>query len=202
MHCSAAAAQLSTDSMSLVNLALYKLQAQTLLCSSCPTLDAPAGFSILFCSHCRSRRCGAAAAHLSTDSVSRVPCSVHIAGLCSSCPTLDRLAVVLTLFCHIAGAGIAVQQLPNSQVVMGLVVMLEITSLAAFACDMLPELPDKMPEACLLMACLTAALALHYRSVSLCLIVVTTKLSKSSSQTEGLIVHSEPWLQLPCNPDL
>lgn len=65
--------------------------------------------------------------------------------------------------CKCAGAGVAVQQLPESRVVVGLVAALECTALGAFMSDMLSVLPDKMPEACLLVACLTAAITLHYR---------------------------------------
>lgn len=56
------------------------------------------------------------------------------------------------------------QQLPNSQVVIGLVGALEVVTLGAFVYDMLPVVPDKMPEACLLVACLTAAIGFHIRS--------------------------------------
>ena len=55
------------------------------------------------------------------------------------------------------------QQLPNSRVVLGLVAALEVATLATFLYNMLPWLPDKMPEACLLVVCLILALVLHYR---------------------------------------
>ena len=65
-----------------------------------------------------------------------------------------------------AGAGVTVRQLPNSRMVVSLVGSLQVATLAAFVYDMLPMVPDKMPEACLLVLCLVAALLLHYRQAS------------------------------------
>lgn len=50
--------------------------------------------------------------------------------------------------------------------VVSLVGALQIATLGAFVYDMLPVVPDKMPEACLLVLCLMAALLLHYRQAS------------------------------------
>ena len=63
-----------------------------------------------------------------------------------------------------AGAGIPVQQLPGSRLVGSLVAVLEVATLAAFLYGMMPMLPDRMPESCLLVACMLAAPLLHYRS--------------------------------------
>ena len=59
-----------------------------------------------------------------------------------------------------------VPQLPNSRVVVSLVASLQLATLGAFVYDMLPLVPDKMPEACLLVLCLMAVILLHYRQVS------------------------------------
>lgn len=62
-----------------------------------------------------------------------------------------------------AGAGIPVQQLPGSRLVGSLVASLEVTTLAAFVQGMTPLIPDKMPEICVLVACMLAAPFLQYR---------------------------------------
>lgn len=65
-----------------------------------------------------------------------------------------------------AGAGIPVQQLPGSRLVGSLVAVLEVATLAAFLYGMMPMLPDRMPESCLLVACMLAAPLLHYRAAT------------------------------------
>ncbi len=70
-----------------------------------------------------------------------------------------------------AGAGIAVQQLPGSRLVSSLVAVLEVATLAAFVYGITPLIPDKMPESCVLVACMLAAPLLQLRSdcVSMCM---------------------------------
>ena len=68
-----------------------------------------------------------------------------------------------TCYRRFEGAGIPAQQLPSSRLVAGLVGMLQLTTLAAFLLGMAHQLPDKMPEICLLVACLLATPYLHYR---------------------------------------
>ena len=63
-----------------------------------------------------------------------------------------------------AGAGIAVQQLPGSRLVSSLVAVLEVATLTAFVYGITPLIPDKMPETCILVACMLAAPLLQLRS--------------------------------------
>jgi len=63
-----------------------------------------------------------------------------------------------------AGAGIAVPQLPGSRLVSSLVAVLEVATLAAFVYGITPLIPDKMPETCVLVACILAAPLLQLRS--------------------------------------
>ena len=61
------------------------------------------------------------------------------------------------------GAGIPVQQLPGSRLVSSLVAVLQLSTFAAFTLGMTPLIPDRMPETCVLVACLLALPLLHYR---------------------------------------
>lgn len=65
--------------------------------------------------------------------------------------------------CDCVGAGIPVQQLPASKLVCSLVAVLQLTTFAVFIYGMTPLIPDKMPETCVLVACLLALPLLHYR---------------------------------------
>ncbi|KAA6418532.1 MAG: hypothetical protein FRX49_11478 [Trebouxia sp. A1-2] len=64
----------------------------------------------------------------------------------------------------VSGAGIAVQQLPGSRLVSSLVAVLEVATLAAFVYGITPLIPDKMPESCILVACMLAAPLLQLRA--------------------------------------
>ncbi|KAL0039743.1 hypothetical protein WJX77_006684 [Trebouxia sp. C0004] len=64
----------------------------------------------------------------------------------------------------VSGAGIAVQQLPGSRLVSSLVAVLEVATLAAFVYGITPLIPDKMPETCILVACMLAAPLLQLRA--------------------------------------
>ncbi len=85
-------------------------------------------------------------------------------------------AILFTMHVHRlnlvnAGAGIDVQQLPGSRLVSSLVAVLEVATLAAFVYGITPLIPDKMPETCVLVACMLAAPLLQLRSdcVSMCM---------------------------------
>ena len=56
------------------------------------------------------------------------------------------------------------QQLPGSRLVASLVAVLQLATLAVFLYGMMPLVPDRMPETCILVACMLAAPLLHYRS--------------------------------------
>lgn len=75
----------------------------------------------------------------------------------------SRRLSTLGLPCANAGAGIPVQQLPGSRLVCSLVASLQVTTFAVFIYGMTPLIPDRMPETCVLVACLLGLPLLHYR---------------------------------------
>ena len=94
----------------------------------------------------------------------RQPVASHWVERQQCCPhPQGKLQAMINRKMH-AGAGIPVQQLPGSRLVGSLVAVLEVATLAAFLYGMMPMLPDRMPESCLLVACMLAAPLLHYRS--------------------------------------
>ncbi|KAL3143272.1 hypothetical protein ABBQ38_002117 [Trebouxia sp. C0009 RCD-2024] len=66
----------------------------------------------------------------------------------------------------ISGAGIPAQELPASRLVCSLVACLQVTTFGAFLNGMTPLIPDRMPETCVLVACLLALPLLHYRAAT------------------------------------